>query len=78
MKVPFVDLKTQYNSIKNEIDQAIQNVLDKTSFPICEVKEKEIGFARKRIWYIHRLKNGWEIIQIHPKYIHQVYSTTNE
>lgn len=53
-------------------------VLDKTSFPICKVKEKEIGFSRKRIWYVHRLKNGWDIIQIHPKYIHKVYKTKND
>ena len=32
MKVPFVDLKTQYLSIKSEIDPAIQDVLDCTAF----------------------------------------------
>ncbi len=56
----------------------VTNVIDKTNFPVCEIKEKEIGFLRKRIWYIHRIKNGWEIIQIYPKYIHKVYSTTDE
>jgi len=50
-------------------------VLDKTIFPVCKVKEKEIGFARKRIWYVHRLKNGWEIIQISPKFKHKTYKT---
>ena len=32
MKIPFVDLGAQYQSIKAEIDQAIQNVLDDTAF----------------------------------------------
>ncbi len=32
MKIPFVDLKLQYQSIKSEIDQSIQNVLDDTAF----------------------------------------------
>jgi dTDP-4-amino-4,6-dideoxygalactose transaminase len=30
--IPFVDLKVQYNSIKDEIDEAVQRVLDTTSF----------------------------------------------
>jgi len=32
MNVPFVDLKTQYKSLKSEIDPAIQAVLDNTAF----------------------------------------------
>ena len=32
MKIPFVDLKSQYLSIKSELDSAIQNVLDETAF----------------------------------------------
>ena len=32
MNVPFVDLKANYNSIKSEIDSAIQTVIDKTTF----------------------------------------------
>lgn len=32
MKVPFVDLKEQYNTIKNEIDTAIATVISETSF----------------------------------------------
>ncbi|MFM1999847.1 MAG: hypothetical protein RL204_1794 [Bacteroidota bacterium] len=32
MNVPFVDLKAQYESIKSEIDGAIQSVIDKTAF----------------------------------------------
>lgn len=32
MKIKFVDLKAQYNSIKPEIDTAIQNVINETAF----------------------------------------------
>jgi dTDP-4-amino-4,6-dideoxygalactose transaminase len=32
MKVPFLDLKAQYKTIKHEIDPAIQNVIDNTAF----------------------------------------------
>lgn len=32
MSIPFVDLKAQYQSIKPEIDQAIQNVINETAF----------------------------------------------
>ena len=32
MKIPFVDLKAQYRSIKEEIDGAIQSVIDETAF----------------------------------------------
>jgi len=32
MKVPFVDLRAQYHSIKNEMDKAVEEVLESTSF----------------------------------------------
>ncbi len=32
MNIPFVDLKAQYDSIKNEMDRAIQDVIDQTAF----------------------------------------------
>ena len=32
MNIPFVNLKAQYQSIKNEIDTAIQNVINETAF----------------------------------------------
>jgi dTDP-4-amino-4,6-dideoxygalactose transaminase len=44
MKVPFLDLKAQYDSIKDEIAAAIQEVLDSCSFaggPFVERFEKE-------------------------------------
>lgn len=45
MKIPSVDLKAQYNNIKEEINQAIQNVLDSARFIIGEnvIKEKQRG-----------------------------------
>ena len=46
MKVPFVDLKRQYSSIKQEIDAAIQDVLDNTAFIMGEnVENFENNFA---------------------------------
>ena len=47
MKVNFLDLKSQYLSIKPEIDAAIQSVLDKTAFAAGPfVKEFEENFAK--------------------------------
>jgi dTDP-4-amino-4,6-dideoxygalactose transaminase len=47
MNVPFVDLKTQYSAIKNEILTEINNVLDNTAY-ICGKKTKqfESDFAK--------------------------------
>lgn len=47
MQVPFLDLKVQYQSIKNEINPAIQNVLDNTAFILGKaVNEFENAFAK--------------------------------
>lgn len=46
MKVPFLDLKAQYQSIKGQIGQAIQAVIDSTAFaggPFVEAFEKEFA-----------------------------------
>lgn len=44
--IPFIDLKAQYNSIREEIDAAIKNILDNTSFIMGEnVKNFENEFA---------------------------------
>lgn len=52
MEVPFLDLKAQYKAIKNEIDSAIQKVLDSTSFILGPtVTEFEKEFAK-----IHNVK----------------------
>ncbi len=46
MNIPFVDLKAQYLSIKSEIDQAIQKVINDTAFINGKyVKEFEENFA---------------------------------
>jgi dTDP-4-amino-4,6-dideoxygalactose transaminase len=48
MKVPFVDLKSQYLSIKNEIDFAINKVIEECSFIGGKhVQEFEKNFAEK-------------------------------
>jgi dTDP-4-amino-4,6-dideoxygalactose transaminase len=47
MEVPFLDLKVQYKSIKNEIDTAIQKVLDNTAFILGpSVADFEKEFAK--------------------------------
>jgi dTDP-4-amino-4,6-dideoxygalactose transaminase len=52
MKVPFLDLKAQYESIKHEVAAAIQQVLEKTAFaggPFVAQFEKEFSaFCRTR------------------------------
>ena len=46
MTIPLVDLKIQYQSIKEEIDDAIQRVIDNTAFIMGkEVAEFEAAFA---------------------------------
>mgnify|MGYP001047574491 CR=1 FL=1 len=47
MRIPLVDLRRQYLSIKNEIDKAIQEVIDKSAFIMGEnVEEFENEFAK--------------------------------
>lgn len=47
MQVPFLDLKIQYQSIKDEINPAIQNILDNTSFILGKsVSDFENAFAQ--------------------------------
>jgi len=47
MSIPLVDLKAQYQSIKPEIDSAIQQILDNTAFIGGQaVKDFESNFAR--------------------------------
>lgn len=47
MKVPFLDLKTQYFSIKTEIDSAIQEVINNTAFILGKsVTNFEENFAK--------------------------------
>jgi len=47
MKVPFLDLKAQYASIKDEVNPAIQNILDNTAFILGKaVSDFETNFAK--------------------------------
>jgi dTDP-4-amino-4,6-dideoxygalactose transaminase len=66
MFVPFVDLKTQYYSIKNEIDHAIQNVIDETAFIKGKyVKEFENNFANEYgVKHCIGVANGTDAIYI--------------
>ena len=46
MKIPLVDLKAQYDSIKSEIDNAIRSVIESTQFilgPVVEAFESEMA-----------------------------------
>jgi dTDP-4-amino-4,6-dideoxygalactose transaminase len=46
MTIPFLDLKLQYVNIKQEIDDAIAGVIDKTAFVLGEAVEQfELAFA---------------------------------
>ena len=48
MKIPFVDLKTQYNCLKSEIDSAIHSVIEETAFIRGKfVEEFERDYADK-------------------------------
>jgi len=48
MQIPFLDLKAQYNSIKEEVNPAIQNVLDNTAYVLGKpVADFENNFALK-------------------------------
>ena len=47
MNIPFLDLKAQYASIKEEVNPAIQNVLDNTAYVLGKpVAEFEQSFAK--------------------------------
>jgi dTDP-4-amino-4,6-dideoxygalactose transaminase len=53
MKVPFLDLKTQYENISCEVNKAIQDVLNNSQFVLGDsVKEFQIKFAE-----IHNVKH---------------------
>ena len=66
MNIPFVDLKAQYDSIKSEIDVAIERVLTETSFIKGKyVTEFEQNFANKcGINYCVSCANGTDAIYI--------------
>jgi dTDP-4-amino-4,6-dideoxygalactose transaminase len=69
MNIPFVDLKAQYQSLKGEIDAAIQSVINKTAFvggP--HVHEFETAFAEKYgVKHCISCANGTDAIYISLK-----------
>jgi len=55
MKIQFVDLKTQYYSIKDKIDQAILSVIQDSAFTpqaMEEAEEKLKHSQRKQNWLL--------------------------
>ena len=69
MNVRFVDLKEQYNSIKQEIDRAISTVIDETSFIGGKhVFEFENNFAKLYgVKHCISLANGTDALYISMK-----------
>ena len=53
MNIPFLDLKIQYQSIKNEINPAIQNILDNTAF----ILGKSVAEFEKAFGAAHSVKH---------------------
>lgn len=66
MQIPFVDLKAQYNLIKDEIDETIHRVIDKTSFIMGEeVRRFEEEFALFcKAKYAVGVANGTEALML--------------
>lgn len=66
MQIPLVDLKAQYNSIKDEIDEAVHRVIDKTSFIMGEeVRKFEEEFALFcKAKYAVGVANGTEALML--------------
>lgn len=66
MKVPFVDLKAQYQSIKNVVNPAIQEILDNTAFIQGKaVKDFEANFAEKHnVKYCFGVGSGTDALHI--------------
>jgi len=66
MNVPFVDLKAQYQSIKNEIDQSIARVIENTSFIGGEfVNDFEAKFSKLYgVKHVIGVGNGTDAIYI--------------
>jgi dTDP-4-amino-4,6-dideoxygalactose transaminase len=66
MKIPFVDLKAQYLSIKDEIDEAIHSVIDETAFIKGKyVQEFEENYAKVYgVKHVISCANGTDAIYI--------------
>ena len=89
MSIPLVDLKAQYLSIKPEIDQAIQEILNNTSFimgPPVKNFEDNIDFKGekkklKMVKWVGHFGNSKVVVAEHPqgkdetKYVEQVFKS---
>ncbi|MES2680996.1 MAG: DegT/DnrJ/EryC1/StrS family aminotransferase [Bacteroidota bacterium] len=69
MKIPFVDLKAQYQSIKNEIDSAMSRVMDETAFIGGSSNKYVTGFEREfasflNLNHVVSCANGTDSIEI--------------
>lgn len=66
MKVPFVDLKAQYNSLKREIDKAVQSVISEAAFVRGKyVSEFERSYAQKyNVKHCISVSNGTDALYI--------------
>lgn len=66
MKIQMVDLKANYSGIREEIDSAVKNVLDKTNFILGEeVKKFEEEFAKYcGVKYAVGVANGTDALKI--------------
>jgi len=66
MKIPLVDLKTQYDSIKEEIDQAINRVIERSEFILgseVEALEEEM-VSYLGVKYAAGVASGTEALQL--------------
>ncbi|HOZ87008.1 MAG TPA: aminotransferase class I/II-fold pyridoxal phosphate-dependent enzyme, partial [Bacteroidia bacterium] len=69
MKIPFVDLKAQYQSIKKEIDAAMSQVMDETAFIGGSSNKHVTGFEREfasflNLSHVVSCANGTDSIEI--------------
>lgn len=66
MRIPFVDLKAQYNAIKPDIDAAIQSVIEETAFigGSYVAKFKDEFAALYGVKYCIPVANGTDAIYI--------------
>ena len=58
MTFPFIPIDSPF-----KIEYKIQKIeLESKTFPECTTKEIEIGLINKKIFYIHRYSDRWEIL----------------
>ena len=67
MKVPFLDLKAQYLSIRDEIHEAINQVLESTAFAgglfVAKFEEEFARFLTKAYQYLDLKKGSFPVAE---------------